>query len=57
VSVLLVTLASIHLLNQLPYQHVSLVRMTTAQPVVQLPPLDNVLHVMMVITLTALISV
>lgn len=56
-SVLLVTLASIHLLHQLPSQHVSLVRMTTVQPVVQLPPLDNVPHVMMVITLTALINV
>jgi len=57
VSVLLVTLASIHLLNQPAHQHVSLVRMTTVQPVVQLPPLDNVLHVLMVITLTTLINV
>jgi len=57
VSVLRVTLASIHLLNQPPHQHVSLVRMTTVQSVVQLPPLDNVPHVMMVITLTLIINV
>lgn len=47
-SVLLVTLANIHLLDQLPHLLVPLVRMTTVKLVVQLLPLDNVLPVMMV---------
>jgi len=48
VSVLLVTLANIHLLDQLPHLLVPLVRMTTVKLVVQLLPLDNVPSVMMV---------
>jgi len=52
-----VTLAKSHLLDQAAQLHVSPVRMTTAQSVVQLPPLDNVPHVVMVITRTAIINV
>jgi len=52
-----VTLARSHLLDQAAQLHVSLVRMITAQFVVQLPPLDNVAHVVMVITRTAIVSV
>lgn len=55
-SVLLVTLAKFHLLDQPPHLHVKPVRMTTAQSVVQLPLLDNVPHVTLVISRTAIIS-
>jgi len=48
VSVLLVTLANTHLLDQLPHLLVPLVRMTTVKLVVQLPALENVPLVMMV---------